>query len=106
MLFFDVFFILLANKDLDTSNGCNNFKIKCKLRLAYSIYIQRHPVLLGGLGATVEVDESVICRRGTIRNPKSIDDNTADTVWIFGAIDNTPEKKIILQLYQIEDCPH
>jgi hypothetical protein len=34
-------------------------------------------------GVEVEVDESVLCRRGIIRNPTSSKDENIDTVWIL-----------------------
>ena len=37
--------------------------IKRKLRLCYQHYIDNNPILLGGIGAIVEADESVICKR-------------------------------------------
>ncbi|KAG0438212.1 hypothetical protein DMUE_3230 [Dictyocoela muelleri] len=45
-----------------------------------------------GLGYSVEVDETVLSRRGIIRNPTIQSDEVRDTVWRLGAIENTPEK--------------
>ncbi len=45
-------------------------------------------LLIGGTGKKTEVDETVLCRRGVIRNPSSSDDDIKDTVWILGIIDS------------------
>ncbi|KAG0418566.1 hypothetical protein DMUE_6400, partial [Dictyocoela muelleri] len=73
------------------------FKIKSKLRDAYAVYISRNPVFLGGLGLVCEIDETVHSRRQIIREPTSIDDEYLDTIWIIGAVDNTPEKNFYLK---------
>jgi hypothetical protein len=44
-------------------------------------------MLIGGPGVEVEVDESVLCRRGIIRNPTSREDEISDTVWILGIVE-------------------
>ncbi|KAG0421623.1 hypothetical protein DMUE_6279, partial [Dictyocoela muelleri] len=54
-------------------------------------------IVLGGYNKCVEADETVLCRQKTIRCPTSTDDETANTVWIFGIIDNTPEKNILVR---------
>lgn len=70
---------------------------KQKLREIYKKYVDDRPVYLGGPGLVVEVDETVLSRRGVIRSPTSTSDTTADTVWIVGAIDNTPSKNFFLK---------
>ncbi|KCZ81344.1 hypothetical protein H312_01225, partial [Anncaliia algerae PRA339] len=50
-----------------------------KLRELMSAYMARQTILLGGLNCIVECDETVLCRRGTIRQPTSLDDNYPDT---------------------------
>ena len=62
-------------------------KIRKKLRWAYVIYMNRHPVVLGGPDIIVQADESVLSRRGIISNPSSTSDDTPSTVWILGAVD-------------------
>ena len=52
--------------------------------------------LLGGVNREVQVDESLICRRGTIRSPKSTSDGIRDTTWIIGGIDNSIEKNVFI----------
>ncbi|KAG0420433.1 hypothetical protein EQH57_0144 [Dictyocoela roeselum] len=54
-------------------------------------------IFLGGIGRCVEADETVISRRGVIRNPTKMDDEVKDTIWIFGAIDDSPNKNFILK---------
>ena len=61
-------------------------------------YLNRHTVLLGGPGVIVEVDETVLCRRRVIRCPSNEDDSIADTVWIVGGVDSTPERNFFLQI--------
>ncbi|KAG0429306.1 hypothetical protein DMUE_5748 [Dictyocoela muelleri] len=73
------------------------YAVKSKLRNCYSLYISKRPVLLGGIGVIVEVDESVLCRKGTIRSPTSTDDKTPGTTWILGGIDNTQERNFFVK---------
>lgn len=63
------------------------FAIKTKLRECYNNYISRRPISIGGPGVLVEVDETVLSRRGVISNPTTLQDEIADTVWVLGAID-------------------
>ena len=49
----------------------------------------------GGCCIIVEVDESVLSRKGIIRNLTSSDD-TRDTIWILGGIDQTEERNFFL----------
>ncbi|KAG0441833.1 hypothetical protein DMUE_0763 [Dictyocoela muelleri] len=57
----------------------------------------KRPVLLGGPGVIVEVDESVICRKGIIRSPTCIDDETPETTWILGGIENTSQRNFFVK---------
>jgi transposase-like protein len=50
-------------------------------------------MLIGGPGVEVEVDESVLCRRGIIRNPTSREDEISDTVWILGIVEKYDKSK-------------
>jgi hypothetical protein len=59
---------------------------KKKLRTIYKEFMRRR-LIIGGPGKIVQADESVICRRGKIRNPTSEDDSRPDTVWILGIVD-------------------
>lgn len=61
--------------------------LKKKLLNCYTRYQTERPVFLGGLNRVVEIDESVLSRRGVISNPTSTSDTTPDTVWILGGID-------------------
>lgn len=70
-----------------TDQTINN--IKRKLRIIYGKYISAHPVFLGGMGVVVEVDESVLSRRGVISNPTSTLDNAPLTIWILGLLIRT-----------------
>ncbi|KAG0441226.1 hypothetical protein DMUE_1212 [Dictyocoela muelleri] len=58
-----------------------------KLRQIFKTINGRNRILLGGFNSIVDVDDTVISRRGIIRNPSSIDEETPDTIWILGAID-------------------
>lgn len=71
-------------------------RFKKTIRELYKKYLNDRPVLVGGIGVTVEIDETVISRRGTISNPTSTSDNVPDTAWIIGAIDNTPARNFLL----------
>ncbi|KCZ73746.1 hypothetical protein H311_05295, partial [Anncaliia algerae PRA109] len=51
----------------------------------------------GGIKVIVECDETVLSRRGIIRNPTSMDSNRRDTVWILGVIDNTNERNFFIE---------
>ena len=46
-------------------------------------YVEKRPVVVGGCGIIVEVDEGVLSHKGNIRNPAGSDD-TRDTIWILG----------------------
>lgn len=50
-------------------------------------YIRIRPCFIGGLGIILEVDETVLSRRGVIDNPTCYTDELADIIWILGAID-------------------
>ncbi|EPR78319.1 hypothetical protein SLOPH_2703 [Spraguea lophii 42_110] len=41
------------------------------------------------MGVILEVDETVISRRGIIINPTTLSDEVADMVWILGVVDQT-----------------
>lgn len=60
-------------------------RIKKKLCVIFQQYLNTHPVYLGGLNTIVEVDETVLSRKGIIRSPTSNEDYTISTVWILGA---------------------
>lgn len=72
-------------------SDCTIASIKSKLISIYKIYLDQRQVFLGGPGVIVEVDESVLSRRGIIRSPTSFDENRNDTVWILGGVEkNNP----------------
>lgn len=71
-------------------------RAKNHLRNLFKAYSRNHFIVLGGPNTVVECDESVISRRGIIRNPTSSEDNIRDTIWILGAIDNTDQKNFYL----------
>jgi len=71
-------------------------RIKNKLYSCIERYMSLRPITLGGPGINVEVDETVLSRRGVIRNPTRLDDTTRDTVWIVGAIDNSERRNFFL----------
>lgn len=66
--------------------------IACKLFLEYYF------VLLDGNGREVQVEESVIYIRLTIRSPKTMSDEVRDTAWIVVGFDNACEKKIFIDI--------
>ena len=70
-------------------------KYKSLLLVCYKDYLEKKSVVLGGCGIIVEVDESVLSRKGIIRNPAGADD-TKDTVWILGGIDRTEKRNFFL----------
>ncbi|KAI5154466.1 hypothetical protein ENBRE01_3388 [Enteropsectra breve] len=55
-------------------------KARQLLRQVFNIYLNRRPVILGGINNDVQCDETVLSRRGIIRSPTSTDDNRLDTV--------------------------
>ncbi|KAG0422598.1 hypothetical protein DMUE_6197, partial [Dictyocoela muelleri] len=71
--------------------------IKKKIRNCYEKYLEKRPICLGGLNVIVEADETVLSRRGIIRNPTSTDDEMIDTVWILGAINLDDKSKFVLK---------
>lgn len=102
----NILFLLLNNcsyHQLHTFHGISTnttHAIKKLLRKAYKSYMLNHPVYLGGPGILVEADETVLSRRGVITSPTSLSDETKDTVWILGAIDNTPERNFFIKRVQ------
>lgn len=64
-------------------------KIKKALTECYRLHMNTSNIAIGGPGQIVEVDETVISRRGVIRTPSSHDDAAADTVWIVGVVDRS-----------------
>lgn len=74
-------YILLGFSDSTIS------RLKIRLYEPICRFLCRRRVLLGGEGVIVEIDESVLSRRGIVRNPTTLSDEVADTVWILGCID-------------------
>lgn len=72
-------------------------KLKKAILKCCKKYMNKRPILIGGLGVVVEADETVLSRRGVIREPTSTDDSLAGTVWIVGVIDHTNEKNFFLK---------
>jgi hypothetical protein len=72
-------------------------KAKSSLRSYYQ-YKNSRNMLIGGPGVEVEVevDETVLCRRGIIRNPTSNEDEVADTVWILGIVEKYDKSKFFV----------
>jgi hypothetical protein len=62
--------------------------------LAYYQYKNPWKLLIGGPG--VEVDETVLCNRGIIRNPTFNEDEVADTVWILGIVEKYDKSKFFV----------
>jgi hypothetical protein len=71
-------------------------RIKAKILDCYNRYLNARPVILGGDGINVEVDETVLSRRGIIRNPTNFEANRRDTIWMIGAIDNSASKNFYI----------
>ncbi|KAG0430327.1 hypothetical protein DMUE_5676 [Dictyocoela muelleri] len=96
-------YLLMADVNYSQLNlfyGLSNatiMKLKYDLREAYKVYIEKHPIYLGGLRTVCEIDETVLSRRQIIRDPTSTDDDYLDTIWIVGAIDNSPEKNFLIE---------
>ncbi|KAG0420014.1 hypothetical protein EQH57_0326 [Dictyocoela roeselum] len=81
----------------DNVNNETIFTARERLRKVFNTINKQTKICLGGIGRVVEADETVISRRGIIRNPTKLDDEIKDTIWIFGAIDDSPEKNFILK---------
>ncbi|KAG0442636.1 hypothetical protein DMUE_0125 [Dictyocoela muelleri] len=73
-----------------------------ELRRFYVSYRNDRPIILGGPGYIVEVDETVCSRRGIIKNHTTQSDEVRDTVKIVGAIDNTPGINLSSNVYRTE----
>lgn len=54
----------------------------------YRQYCEARPVIIGGENVVVEVDETVLSRRGVIRSPTGMDDSIRDTVWVLGGTES------------------
>lgn len=78
-------------------SDCTTAKIKKKLSEVYRMFLNKRPLLLGGIGQQVQVDETVLSRRGVIRSPTSTDDETRDTVWIVGVVEPNNVKRFVLR---------
>lgn len=95
-------FLFLINNAINSNTIISGIKkdtflsLKKEIILACKVIMAEEFIKLGGLGYKVQVDESVICRRGTIRNPTSTSDEIRDTTWIIGGIDNTDDKNIFI----------
>ncbi|KAF9764771.1 hypothetical protein NGRA_0276 [Nosema granulosis] len=95
-------YLILLKEDYDQIKHLyhvSNTKIasvKNTLRLYFETR-NKEGLLIGGLGVKVEVDETVLCRRGIIRNPSSADDHIKDTVWILGIIDTSNKENIYVK---------
>lgn len=74
-----------------TDSTINN--IINRLNNCFAVYLNQHTVYLGGIGVTVQVDQTVISRRGLIRTPSNTGDNTADIIWILGGVDLITQQK-------------
>lgn len=71
-------------------------RIKQRVIRSCKHFIEDHPIYIGGPGITVHLDETVLSRRGIIRNPTSTEDDRRDTVWILGGIDTTDQKNFFI----------
>ncbi len=60
----------------------------------YFTSVNNNNLVLGGPGVEVEVDETVFCRRGIIRDPTFCDDDVRDTVWILGTFEKNNKSKL------------
>ena len=67
-------------------------RIKKNLLKCFNEYMNERRVFLGGQNIIVEVDETVLSRKGIIRNPTSFDDISLSTVWILGAVEKDNPK--------------
>ena len=75
-------------------------------RSCFESYLIDHPVMLGGPGVIVELDETVLCRRRVIRIPTNEDDEIANTVWIIGGIDRTDARNFFIQVIPNRQIGH
>lgn len=51
------------------------------------------------MSVAIEADETVLSRRGIIREPISPDDDTQGTIWVVGFIDHTNAKIFFVKLF-------
>lgn len=70
--------------------------IKKKLIEIYKVILNNNVSRLGGNNITIEIDETVLSRRGIIKNPTTLDDETRDTVWIVGGVEKQNTKNFFL----------
>ncbi|KAG0434099.1 hypothetical protein DMUE_5301, partial [Dictyocoela muelleri] len=93
-----IIYLLLARtsyKQLFWDHGISEAtirQIKKRLIHCYYKYSSERPVYLGEPSEIVEIDETVLCRRGIIRYPTTADDELKDTIWILGAIEAKNKK--------------
>jgi hypothetical protein len=67
------------------------FKIQKKKQFLQwlKLYMSKRPIILSGFNVIVEVDETVLSRKGINRETTSTDDSTPSTGWIVGDVDHT-----------------
>ncbi|MGL6132098.1 MAG: IS1595 family transposase, partial [Fusobacteriaceae bacterium] len=74
-------------------------RIKKHLHMCFKTYLERRTIFLGGNNCKMEVDETVLSRKGIIREPTSTDDSRTDTVWILGLVDpNQPRNFFVKRI--------
>ena len=66
-------------------------KYKSLLLICYKDCFEKRSVVSGGCCIIVEAYKSILSRKGIIRNPTSADD-TENTIWILGGIDQTEKR--------------
>jgi len=52
----------------------------------------------GGLGCRIQLDETVVSRKGKIRSPTTVDDNLTDTIWLFGGVSEEDKSDFFIQI--------
>lgn len=62
--------------------------------MAYTDYVDQHPIYLGGSNIIVQADETVIYHQGIIRS--SIPDDNSDIIWI-GVLLIRPAEKFLFK---------
>lgn len=56
--------------------------------------------MIGGVGVEVQIDETAICNGAIITNPSSAYDNTPNTQWLIGGIENNESQSFFLELVE------
>ncbi len=70
--------------------------LKKAFELFQNLYLEQ-TLYLGNPNVILEVDETVLLRRGIVRSPTGYDDTILDTVWILGVVEKEHPKNFFIK---------